>query len=110
MAGSANEILYLSEKLKIEVEKDKDQLVLYIEESAAIILFINNIELGVSIFIILLIVWFLSKRILIPINDITEVFRILSKGNEVERIPVTERFDEVGDLAKAAEVFHKKIT
>jgi signal transduction histidine kinase len=108
MAGSANEFLYLSEKLKIEVEKDKDQLILFIEKSAHKILFINNIELGVSIFIMLLIAWFLSQRILIPINDITEVFRILSKGDEVDRIPGAERSDEVGDLAKAAEVFHKK--
>lgn len=108
MAGSASEFLYLSGKLKAEVEKDKDQLISFVEESAARVLFTNNIEVGVSIFIMLLIAWFLSKRILIPINDITEVFRILSKGDEIQSIPGAERSDEVGDLAKAAEVFHKK--
>jgi signal transduction histidine kinase len=108
MAGSANEFLYLSGKLKTEVEKDKDQLILFVEESAARVLFTNNIEVGISIFIMLLIAWFLSKRILIPINDITEVFRTLSKGDEVQSIPGAERSDEVGDLAKAAEVFHNK--
>ncbi|MFT6835593.1 MAG: signal transduction histidine kinase/CheY-like chemotaxis protein [Francisellaceae bacterium] len=107
MAGSANEFLYLSDKLKSEVEKDKDKLILSTEKSGVRILFINNIEAAVLLFIMLLIAWFLSKRILIPINGITEVFRVLSKGDSVECIPSTDRNDEVGDLAKAAEIFHK---
>ena len=108
MAGSASEFLYLSDKIRKEVEFEKDELIAETQKSTESIRVNNNAMAVVSILIILIIAWFLSKRILLPIEGITDVFRVLSKGDEVDSIPSTDRTDEVGDLAKAAAVFHEK--
>ncbi len=108
MAGSANEFLYLSEKIRKEVQNKQSILVESTDQSSERIRFNNNVIALISITIVLLIAWFLSKRILLPIQGITNVFRILSRGDEIDSIPSTDRKDEVGDLAKAASVFHDK--
>jgi signal transduction histidine kinase len=108
MAGSANEFLYLSEKIRKEVELEKNDLIYETRETTGDISARHNIMAIISIFIITIIAWFLSKRIFSPIEGITGVFNILAKGDEVDRIPSTERSDEIGELAKAAAVFHKK--
>lgn len=108
MAGSANEFLYLSEQIRKTVEVKKDQLLLSTKKSAETISFNNNIVAAISIFIAILIAYFLSRRILMPIKDITHVFSVLSRGDEIHSIPNTQREDEIGALAKAAEVFHDK--
>jgi signal transduction histidine kinase len=107
MAGSANEFLYLSEELRHEVETIKDNLMIGANSSSKRILFNNNIEAILAIAIKLLLALFLSRRILLPIKNITAVFRVLSKVDEIDNIPGTDRADEVGDLAKAAAVFHQ---
>jgi signal transduction histidine kinase/CheY-like chemotaxis protein len=107
MAGSATEFLYLAGELRHQVESNKDNLMIDTQRSSKRILFNNNIEAIIAIAIILLLALFLSRRILLPIKNITAVFRVLSKGDEIDKIPGTDRTDEVGDLAKAAAVFHK---
>ena len=108
MAGSANEFLYLSEQMRKEVKNNQTILVETTDQSSKRIRLNNNIIALISITIVLLIAWFLSRRILLPIQGITNVFRVLSRGDEVGSIPSTDREDEVGDLAKAASVFHDK--
>lgn len=108
MAGSANEFLYLSEAIRKKVEIKKDALLDEAKRSAEKIKFNNNVIALASILVILLIAVFLSKRIILPIREITEVFRVLSKGDEIDGVPNINRKDEIGDLAGAASVFHEK--
>jgi signal transduction histidine kinase/CheY-like chemotaxis protein/PHD/YefM family antitoxin component YafN of YafNO toxin-antitoxin module len=107
MAGSANEFLFLTKKVrKIALENQR-----IIEDSAYEssneIQLINGIISVISILIVLSIAWFLSRKIISPIKNITDVFIVLSKGNKVDSIPNVTRNDEIGDLARAAKVFHE---
>ena len=49
-------------------------------------------------------------RTIIPIRKITDIFIKLSKGEDINEIPGTNRKDEVGNLAISANVFHEKNT
>ncbi len=108
MAGSANEFLYLTEKIRGQVTASKSDLIIVTKNSGEVIRTKYNVIAVISLIIIVMIAWFLSKRIFMPIREITQVFRVLSKGDEIDSIPSTNRRDEIGDLAKSAEVFHEK--
>ena len=43
-----------------------------------------------------------------PIHTISNVFRRVAKGKNVDSIPNPNRTDEIGLLAQAADVFHEK--
>jgi len=108
MAGSANEFLYLTKELRKTVSSSQKVMSLRaMEEKEA-----TQIKTGfvsfVSIAIALLTAWFLTSRIIYPVRKLTEVFGQLSRGEEISRVPGTDRTDEIGDLAKAADVFHDK--
>ena len=49
-------------------------------------------------------VWFTRVRLLAPITDIQQVMGKLSKGDETD-IPRTKQLDEIGDMARALEIF-----
>ena len=108
MAGSANEFLYLSGELASQVTDNSEmttQRTYALARSTQ-----QNGELF-SLFAILLAVvaaLFSTKRILGPIHSITEVFKKLSEGVEVSKIPGSSRQDEIGKLAQSALVFSDK--
>jgi signal transduction histidine kinase len=108
MAGSANEFLYIAKKIKKDALNNQKVKVLEAKQSASDIKHNNNVITVSSFFIILIIALFLSRRILNPVKRITQVFVALSRGYEVEKIPSIDRKDEIGELAKAAKVFHEK--
>ncbi|MEH6346978.1 MAG: ATP-binding protein [Bermanella sp.] len=108
MAGSANEFLYLTKELRAKAADAQSRM----DESS--ILLVNETQLKndlvaiLCISLTLLMAWFLSRRIITPIRKLTEVFRTLALNKEIELIPGIARQDEIGDLAKAADVFHDK--
>ncbi len=108
MAGSANEFLYLGREIRKTVTEN--QLILTNEARINSQNIQRNYKYssGALFAMVMMMAWFLIKRILLPIKGITEVFRVLARGDEVSQIPSTHRYDEIGDLAKAAEVFHTK--
>jgi len=108
MAGSANEFLYSTKKLRETVTENQ----LRMSDLANVIADKNRVKTDVvsllTIFIVLLTAWVLSRKIIQPVRNITDVFKRLVVGEEVESIPGEERKDEIGDLARAANVFHSK--
>ena len=108
MAGSANEFLYLTKNLR-ETVTDSQQKMSSLAKTAA-----NDSQTKtdifslISILIALLTAWFLTSKIITPIRNLTEVFRKLSKDEQITQVPETNRKDEIGDLAKAADIFHDK--
>ena len=50
---------------------------------------------------------YLSRQISGKLGEITEVARRLSEGDRTVHIPATGRGDEIGELARALEVFHR---
>ena len=108
MAGSANEFLYLTRRLTEIVTKDQKEMSILIKSHSKSSQFTANIVSILSILIALLAGWFLSNRVILPIRKITDVFGALSKDKSISNIPGINRTDEIGDLAKAADVFHSK--
>ena len=108
MAGSANEFLYVAKKIKEDALNSQNKTVLEAKKSSLNIKHNNNVITVSSFLIIFIIALFLSKRILNPIKKITQVFMALSRGQEIEKIPSIDRQDEIGELAKAAKIFHEK--
>ena len=108
MAGSANEFLFLTSSLREAVIRDQANMTDITSESAKSLQTQNDLVSILSIFIALVIAIYLSNRIIVPIREITQVFRQLSKDQDINTIPGIERKDEIGDLAKAANVFQSK--
>lgn len=108
MAGSANEFLYLARELnKLVTEqliKTNSDVKLTIENTSLS----SNLFSAVGIILALATALFLTYKIILPINSITAVFQRLAEGKNVESIPNLQRKDEIGLLARAADVFHEK--
>jgi len=108
MAGSANEFLYIAKTIKEKAIESQKEKAIEARITSSNIQNNNNIIAVSSIFIIFIVALFISRRILNPINRITQVFMTLARGEEIEKIPSTDRQDEIGELAKAAKIFHEK--
>lgn len=108
MAGSANEFLYLTKRLTEIVSEDQKTMVIQVKNHSTSSQLNANIVSVFSILIALLTGWFLSNRIILPIRKITDVFVMLTKDKSIANIPGIQRKDEIGDLAKAANIFHSK--
>ncbi|WP_019531672.1 ATP-binding protein [Dasania marina] len=108
MAGSANEFLFLTKEItksftdKQQINNNKiiSDATKTKRNSRLVVMASIGLSIMVAVFLIL--------RIIIPVRKITDVFRRLSTGDDVEEIPCIERSDEIGDLAKAANIFHDK--
>jgi two-component system, sensor histidine kinase SagS len=108
MAGSAGEFLYLTKEFREAVllsQKNKKALV---KVEAKEMQQATNVVSLVSITIALLSAWFLKRRVITPIQSLTHVFKRLSQDQEIDEVSEKRRNDEIGDLAKAADVFHEK--
>lgn len=107
MAGESGELGVLADRLKLEfieqqniassetqaeIERDKQQ-VFFVSAAAFIVALIAAV--GVS------------RRIRNPLQQITHTFDRLINGKTVDEIPYSQRHDEIGQLAKAADIFRK---
>jgi signal transduction histidine kinase/CheY-like chemotaxis protein len=108
MAGSANEFLFLARELnRLVTEK-------FINTNISVKQTLDKTRIGsdsfslVSIILVAATALFLVYRIMLPINIITHVFQRLAMGKSVSSIPSLKRKDEIGLLAKAADVFREK--
>jgi methyl-accepting chemotaxis protein len=73
---------------------------------------VGRIDLGIGLFVILLlagIAVFGSVTIGRPIRRVGEVLLELAQGNKNVDVPFTQRRDEVGDNARAAQTFKEKL-
>ena len=107
MAGSANEFLFITKKIRKSAIEKQENIALNADVSSKRAQYLNSVISVVSILIVISIAWFLSRNIMYPIKNITGVFTVLSRGDDVDTIPSVNRNDEIGDLARAAEIFHK---
>ncbi|MCW8107475.1 ATP-binding protein [Alteromonas ponticola] len=108
MAGSANEVLFLSGELAEQVSNRNQQIKLETERSAIDAQRKGELSTIVAILLALIAAAYTSFRIMSPIRSITNVFIRLSAGENVESIPARKRKDEIGQLANAAHVFSEK--
>ncbi len=108
MAGSANEVLYLAKEIRQVVTQQQVEMIDEARLSGRSIQINYNFSSAILFILVLVFAWFLIRGILLPVKGITQVFRVLARGDEVSQIPSTDRRDEIGELASAAAVFHTK--
>ncbi|MEP0177908.1 MAG: ATP-binding protein [Paraglaciecola sp.] len=108
MTGSANEFLVLARDLNNLVTDSLQETNLGVKES------FENSRLSSITFsflgsvLALVTALFLIYKIMFPITHITNIFRKLAKDENIESILGLKRTDEIGELAQAADIFHKK--
>lgn len=108
MASSANEFLYLTKELNKMVADEIVTTDQKIKNNSEVSGFNNNIFAGIGVILASIVAIFLTFRIILPINKITYIFQLLAKGEKIANIPEQARNDEIGELAKAASVFHDR--
>jgi signal transduction histidine kinase len=108
MAAEAQEFAYVSTLLKNQILDQVEPLKNEVSENRKITK--NTILIASAILLILAIMLSLSisKSINSPISELTQTFTLLAKGQNIDSIPNLELKDEIGDMAKAAEVFRQK--
>lgn len=108
MAGEAAEFAYHSRAIRQLAE---DRLRDIRATSVTSVGSATNLVLGVSLIAVLIgfVVSFgIVRRTVGPIEEITRTFGDLSEGRIVETVPALERGDEIGEMARAADVFRQR--
>lgn len=108
MAGSANEFLYLTQELKNNVKNAITRSNQLIQKNSEESRFRANIIFAFEIFLVAVMVIFLILKIIIPINKMTNIFKLLAQGEKVYYISSQNQRNEIGQLARAAAVFHER--
>lgn len=108
MAGSANEFLFLTRELNQLVAEKLLDTNNQVKQNIEFERQRNAVFSVASIILALAIALFFGYRVMLPVDKITEVFRKLALGENIPALPGKNRQDEIGQLAKAADVFHAK--
>lgn len=108
MAGFANEFLFLIHEVNQLAATQLDLTNQQVKQSIERNDLRSNAFSALGIALALGIAAFLTYRIMYPINSITGIFNRLTHGQDVVSIPGLERKDEIGHLARAADVFQGK--
>ena len=108
MSGSANEFLYLAKNLSGVVldylNSSNSNLNDIVDES----IFRGSIMFILGIFLTSVITLFVLKRLIFPIQKVTQVFDILASNKELSEQLDVNRSDEIGQLMKSATIFQQK--
>ncbi|MEP0354501.1 ATP-binding protein [Paraglaciecola sp.] len=107
MTGSANEFLYLTAQLSENVALLSEQTNTVIVKNIEQTQIRNDITSLFGIVFAVGAALFLGIRIIVPINAITDVFERLIRSKKISSIPGLNRKDDIGKLAKAADVFRQ---
>ncbi|MHC4376877.1 MAG: sensor histidine kinase [Planctomycetota bacterium] len=108
IAGEAAEFLRLSERIR---EKHVGMLEAAYEEGIAAQSGFESVSLWVSIITVVAGIFAsgrISRGIVLPIRSIASTLRQLGDGEKEVAVPHRERLDEIGDMARAAEIFRDK--
>lgn len=106
IAGESAELSILSGQLKAESLLKQSELYADTEKgisNAKILAILTSI---VSMFVAVMIAAMTGRFITKPLEMITETFTKLASGQSIVKIPGAERQDEIGELARAANVFN----
>lgn len=108
MAGEASEFLYQSKQIRLQTTAQADQL------SADTLSLATNSAFGVVMFAVVgilasaLVTTLAVRGIVNPIAAMTSTFKRLMDGDNDAKIPGLNRQDEIGDMARAADLFRHR--
>ena len=96
-------------KLMAGFRQEEEKLLAVRQEESAATVSMTYTLLGFGTLIILILggglSWFVGDGIARPLNRMTEALRKLADGDTTREVDGAERGDEIGDMAKAAQVF-----
>jgi signal transduction histidine kinase/CheY-like chemotaxis protein len=108
MAAEAYEILYLSSRIETlhrqAMQRSERQILSTVERVVETVVLVG---LGLLVLVALL-SYVVGRSVTDPLDRLTRTFRQLAKGSIDSRVPPYRLDDEIGDLARAAEVFRGK--
>ena len=107
LAGESAEISNISEKLRTDFLNEQARIVASTDEQIARIRNIVLISAIMGAVLAALIALYIGNRIRKPIHSITNTFTRLAQGENLLDIPGSDRRDEIGKLANAANVFRQ---
>ncbi|MFA3792166.1 ATP-binding protein [Aliiglaciecola sp. SL4] len=108
MAGSANEFLYLTRELNQLVTENQQRINAEIIQSGKDAQNRNSLFAVISVALAVLTALFFTYRVMMPISEMTELFKTLASGKGINKAIKKRRNNEIGELAVAAQVFHEK--
>lgn len=108
MSGEASEFAYYSMQVKNIAEEIRSEINQTTISSTQKIKKITTIAILAALIIGLYFAGRLALSIVQPITEITDTFKRLGAGETLVMIPATDRNDEIGEMAVAADVFNKK--
>lgn len=108
MAGSANEFLFLAKELSQLVSQQLIRTNALVKNDVESAQERSDLFAAISVLVAIVGALFFAYRVMLPIDAITDVFKKLALGQNISSVPGLKRKDEIGQLAKAADVFHGK--
>lgn len=106
MSGEASEISHYSRVLREHAENTRDDISTRVAATSGRVKKTTGLTIVAAIVLSSLIAGKLALLIVPPITALTKTFGQLSAGETLREIPGTNRSDEIGQMAKAAEVFN----
>jgi methyl-accepting chemotaxis protein len=107
MSGEANEFLYFAENLSKtllqHLNTSNSDLNTIVDES----IFHGSIMFILGVFITSIITLYVLKKLIFPIQKVTQVFDILASNKELHEQLDVNRSDEIGQLMKSATIFQQ---
>ncbi|MDO6692794.1 ATP-binding protein [Aliiglaciecola sp. 3_MG-2023] len=108
MAGSANEFLYLTRELNQLVTENQQRINEEIIQSGKDAQSRNSLFAAISVALAVLTALFFTYRVMMPISEMTELFKTLASGKNINKTIKKRKNNEIGELAAAAQVFQEK--
>ncbi len=108
MAGEAAEFSYQSKHARKIAEEQLALLTIKNQAQISRTLVVTLSLCATAILIGACVAWLLIRSIVKPVSAITSTLNQLTQGVEVETIPGLERSDDIGDMARAANVFRQR--
>ncbi len=108
MAGEARELTFLADALRASVHANVETLTNHIEQQISRTRQRTVATVLIALLLGLCAAAYAASSVSAPIGALTETFRRLAAGDEDARVPLTDRSDEIGVMARAAAVFQGK--
>ncbi len=108
LAGETSELLYQSAQIRKGSLERRDAIKIEMEAGAKRFQAWSDLVAGLTVLAGLLTAGLMTRSVLVPILNLTGTFHQLAKGKNDAEIEYSHRRDEIGKLAKAAEVFRIK--
>ncbi|MCJ8313903.1 MAG: ATP-binding protein, partial [Pseudomonadales bacterium] len=105
IAGETSELHILANKLKTQFLIEEQKLSILTDKQLTLIQTIVVISASIAALLVIILAFVISRAISFPLQSITDTFDRLVLGELIDEIPGMQRVDEIGRLARAANVF-----